>query len=152
VPTLTLTLTTPLAKHPRACSCARRHALAQACRTHLHVAVSRDQGASWHYVAHVEREETDGVRIHYPSLLQRGNYLYVMYSRFYLDLGRCKTMLDKLACNGLRSSNQGIKLARADLAGLSELPQVRTLSHTPPSAHVGLYPHGSQNQTASVLL
>jgi hypothetical protein len=95
------------------------------------VAVSRDQGASWHYVAHVEREETDGVRIHYPSLLQRGSYLYVMYSRFYLDLGRCKTMLDKtLACNGLRSSNQGIKLARADLSQLSDLPQVyaRTLS------------------------
>ena len=70
------------------------------------MAVSRDRGVSWHYAAHVEREETDGVRIHYPSLLQHGQYLYVMYSRFYLDLGRCKTMADKLACRGVGSSNQ----------------------------------------------
>ncbi|KAK3267000.1 hypothetical protein CYMTET_24412, partial [Cymbomonas tetramitiformis] len=84
----------------------KRNQFCKACRTHLHIAVSKDEGVSWRLVARVEEEEGNGARIHYPTLLQHHNHLLVMYSRFYLDLGgRCR--FGKLAtCLALSSKNQ----------------------------------------------
>jgi len=101
-----------------------RNQFCKACRTHLHVAMSNDEGASWRYIAHIDREEENGVRIHYPTLLEHGDSLYVIYSRFYLDLGKCKSMRDKLACRGVGSSNQGIKIAKIDMSTIDTLPQL----------------------------
>jgi hypothetical protein len=55
-------------------------------------------------------------------MLQVNNFVYVIYSRFYLDLGKCKSGKTPL-CRGLASVDQGIKLARVDLAALTTLPQ-----------------------------
>eukprot|EP00239_Pterosperma_sp_CCMP1384_P009816 CAMPEP_0197860546 /NCGR_PEP_ID=MMETSP1438-20131217/35977_1 /TAXON_ID=1461541 /ORGANISM="Pterosperma sp., Strain CCMP1384" /LENGTH=715 /DNA_ID=CAMNT_0043477445 /DNA_START=100 /DNA_END=2247 /DNA_ORIENTATION=+ len=101
----------------------KRNQFCKACRTHLHVAVSPDEGQSWRHVAAIEREEGMGMRIHYPTMVQAGTFLYIMYSRFYLDMGRCKAS-KTTSCIGLSSKNQGIRLVRLDLKELKKLPQL----------------------------
>jgi len=100
------------------------------CRTHLHVVVSRDGGTTWRNVATLEDSMEANVRVHYPTLLQVGNMLHVVYSRFYL--GRCKANKDQMTmveraemCAGLSSMDQGIKMAEVDLTHLETLPQMR---------------------------
>ncbi|KAK3239698.1 hypothetical protein CYMTET_50393 [Cymbomonas tetramitiformis] len=85
----------------------------RACRNHLHVAVSRDRGATWIDAAVIENEEEAGVRIHYPTALALKGRLLVVYSRFYL--GR------EL---GMNSNEQGIRIKELDLDGLMRLPQL----------------------------
>jgi hypothetical protein len=46
--------------------------------------MSLDEGSTWKDVAILEDEVEAGVRIHYPTLIQVGNTLQVVYSRFYL--------------------------------------------------------------------
>jgi len=71
----------------------------RACRTHLHLAVSRDGGATWKLVGVLEEELTNGVRIHYPTVLQVGSQLSVAYTRFYLSSEM-----------GLTIEDQGVKV------------------------------------------
>ncbi len=89
------------------------------CRTHLHLAASVDYGDSWTQIAMIEDEFVEGVRIHYPTMLQTGSDLHVIYSRFYLgkyNLDQCK--INKTPCLGLYSKHQGIKIATLDIASL----------------------------------
>ena len=53
------------------------------CRSVLRVALSGDDGEHWDRVATVEDEVDHSLRIHYPTLTQRGCELLVAYSRFY---------------------------------------------------------------------
>ena len=53
------------------------------CRSMLRVAVSGDDGERWERIATVEDEVDHSLRIHYPTLTQRGCELLVAYSRFY---------------------------------------------------------------------
>ena len=70
----------------------RRAPTCRGCRTYMSLALSPDNGETWRVVASLESEIEMGVRIHYPTLLQVGNTLYVAYSKFYI--GRCtKDML-----------------------------------------------------------
>ena len=55
------------------------------CRSHLRLALSRDNGATWQRVASLE-EEVDSpheLRISYPTLAQRGCDIFVAYSKLY---------------------------------------------------------------------
>lgn len=76
-----------------------RNQFCKACRTHLHVAMSNDEGVSWRYIAHIDREEENGVRIHYPTLLEHGDSLYVIYSR--QDI-----LSDRLLCYEISSARR----------------------------------------------
>jgi len=79
------------------------------CRTFLTVALSTDgQGAKWKEVATIETEVGETLRMHYPTLLQRGCELFVVYSRFY------KAVVNSDDPN---FPTQGIKLARVQLCG-----------------------------------
>ncbi|KAK3254944.1 hypothetical protein CYMTET_35858 [Cymbomonas tetramitiformis] len=81
----------------------------KACRTKLHLAISRDNGKTWGQIHSIDDEmSSSAVRLHYPSLVQLGStpVVAVVYSRFYL--GR------KM---GLTSMEQGIKLQLLDLSG-----------------------------------
>ena len=71
----------------------------RACRTHLHLAVSRNGGATWRLIGAIDEEVTNGVRIHYPTVMQIGRQLAVAYTRFYLT--------SEL---GLNSPDQGVKV------------------------------------------
>jgi hypothetical protein len=53
------------------------------CRSMLRIALSADDGETWERVATVEDEVDHSLRIHYPTLTQRGCELLVAYSRFY---------------------------------------------------------------------
>lgn len=53
------------------------------CRSMLRVALSGDDGEHWQRVATVEDEVDHSLRIHYPTLAQRGCELLVAYTRFY---------------------------------------------------------------------
>uniref|UniRef100_A0A7S0SBL6 Sialidase domain-containing protein n=1 Tax=Mantoniella antarctica TaxID=81844 RepID=A0A7S0SBL6_9CHLO len=81
----------------------------KACRSMLHLALSRDGGDNWEKVATVDEEmSTSAVRIHYPTVVQIGrSTVLVAYSRFYL--GR------KL---GLTSPDQGLRVVGLDLSGV----------------------------------
>ncbi|QDZ19405.1 sialidase [Chloropicon primus] len=97
------------------------------CRTHLHLAASVDYGNTWTQIALLEDEFVEGVRIHYPTMLQTGDDLHVIYSRFYLgkyNLDQCK--VNKGPCLGLYSKNQGIKLVTLDISSLYSIPQLYT--------------------------
>mmetsp|Transcript_49994 Transcript_49994/g.93110 ORF Transcript_49994/g.93110 Transcript_49994/m.93110 type:complete len:242 (+) Transcript_49994:347-1072(+) len=65
--------------------------LCQQCRTHLSLAVSTDFGNSWQRVLELEHQETDGLRHHYPTILQMpyGSMskfrLLVVYSSFFMN-------------------------------------------------------------------
>ena len=61
------------------------------------------------------------------------NTLFVVYSRFYLGRCRVDKPVDQMTpeerdqlCPGLKSPEQGIKLAEIDLTHLDSLPQVCT--------------------------
>lgn len=97
------------------------------CRTHLHLAASVDLGNTWTQIALIEDEFVEGVRIHYPTMLQHGGDLHVIYSRFYLgkyNLDQCK--VNKAPCLGLYSKNQGIRLVTLDISSLYDIPQLYT--------------------------
>ncbi|KAK3261208.1 hypothetical protein CYMTET_29871, partial [Cymbomonas tetramitiformis] len=93
------------------------------CRTHLHVLMTegngRGQGA-WKLVAQIDDEERDGIRSHYPSMLELDGKLMVFYSRFFL--GRCgKQRLPRdPVCLGRDSSAQGIYMATVDMEPVIE--------------------------------
>eukprot|EP00899_Mesostigma_viride_P004789 jgi/Mesvir1/14310/Mv09730-RA.1 len=93
----------------------RPTSLCRACRTHLHLALSTDEGDSWHHVGEVDGEATTGLRTHYPSMVQAGDLLLVVHSRFYLG--------SKL---GLSSQAQGIRLVAVDLRGI---PRAAAIVH-----------------------
>ena len=81
----------------------------------------------------IEDEFVEGVRIHYPTMLQTQNDLHVIYSRFYLgkyNLDQCK--INKAPCLGLYSKNQGIKFVTLDISSLYEIPQLYTKDMTKP--------------------
>lgn len=114
--------------HHRSSSCRN-------CRTHLHIVISKDNGASWRNVATIEDSMETNVRIHYPTMLQVGQKLYVAYSRFFL--GKCRSEFSQQQlqsgdplCPGLVSENQGIKLAEVDISSLEALPQMKLVSDT----------------------
>jgi hypothetical protein len=79
----------------------------RACRTHLHVAISKDgEGNEWDTIARIEDEiGYEAPRIHYPYMAQKDSTkVFVAYTRFYL--GKRK---------GLNSLDQGVKVAQIDL-------------------------------------
>jgi hypothetical protein len=78
------------------------------CRTFLTVAVSTDGGVQWREVATVESQVAETLRMHYPTLMQRGCEVYVAYSRFHKEA---------VAADDPRFAEQGIKLARVQLCG-----------------------------------
>ena len=97
------------------------------CRTHLHLAASTDYGNTWTQIAIIENEFVEGVRIHYPTMLQTGQNLHLIYSRFYLgkyNLDKCK--IDKGQCLGLYSRKQGIKFVTLNITSLYAIPQLYT--------------------------
>ena len=68
----------------------------------------------------------EGVRIHYPTLMQSGSRLLLVYSKFYLgnyNTDVCKSR-PKIECIGLYSNEQGIKFAALDISALWDLPQM----------------------------
>tara|TARA_B100001778_G_scaffold224533_1_gene186304 strand:+ start:273 stop:2168 length:1896 start_codon:yes stop_codon:yes gene_type:complete len=82
----------------------------RACRTHLHVAISRDgDGNEWETIARLEDEiGYEAPRIHYPYMVQKdASSVLVAYTRFYL--GKRK---------GLTSLDQGVKVAEIDLKSI----------------------------------
>jgi len=82
----------------------------RACRTHLHVAISRDgDGNEWETIARLEDEiGYEAPRIHYPYMAQKdASSVLVAYTRFYL--GKRK---------GLTSLDQGVKVAEIDLKSI----------------------------------
>ena len=82
----------------------------RACRTHLHVAISRDgSGNEWETIARLEDEiGYEAPRIHYPYMVQKDvSSVLVAYTRFYL--GKRK---------GLTSLDQGVKVAEIDLKSI----------------------------------
>lgn len=98
----------------------------QQCRTHLHIAASLSRGNTWQQIGVIESEFLEGVRIHYPTLLQSGNKLHLIYSRFYLgtyNMEECK-MEGSIECLGLYSPEQGIKFLTFDLDTLGTIPQL----------------------------
>ncbi|KAK3235082.1 hypothetical protein CYMTET_54697 [Cymbomonas tetramitiformis] len=76
------------------------------CRTKLSVALSTDNGLTWPRVGMVEGEVDSTLRIHYPTILQRGCKLLVAYSRFHKI---------PVSPSSSEYSNQGIKVARMSL-------------------------------------
>ena len=82
----------------------------RACRTHLHVAISRDgDGNKWETIARLEDEiGYEAPRIHYPYMAQKdASSVLVAYTRFYL--GKRK---------GLTSLDQGVKVTEIDLKSI----------------------------------
>jgi hypothetical protein len=75
--------------------------------------MSFDGGESWTNVASLDDSNEEGVRVHYPTIMQAGQRLLVVYSRFYLGRGQ-----------GMTSLEQGIVLQEVSLATLRDLPQL----------------------------
>lgn len=100
----------------------------RACRSMLHLAVSRDDGNTWEKVAVVDEEiSTSAVRIHYPTVVQIDtSKVVVAYSRFYL--GR------KL---GLVSPDQGVRIVGIDLAGVLTADKSKARNTLPASGDGG---------------
>ena len=95
------------------------------CRTHLHLAGSVDYGNTWTQIAIIESEFVEGVRIHYPTMMQSGSELHLIYSRFYLgkyNLEQCE--INQAPCLGLYSKQQGIKFVTVDISSLYSIPQL----------------------------
>jgi len=84
------------------------------CRTVLSLAVSLDDGAHWTFAGVVDAELSHGVRIHYPTLQQVDDRLYIIYSRFYLR-----------SMQGMNSNMQGIALAVLPIESILGLPHVQ---------------------------
>jgi len=76
------------------------------CRTFLTVAVSTDHGKHWKEVGSLESEVGETLRMHYPTLLQRGCDMLVAYSRFHKQTP---------PPDDPQFVEQGIKLARVHL-------------------------------------
>mmetsp|Transcript_55647 Transcript_55647/g.176671 ORF Transcript_55647/g.176671 Transcript_55647/m.176671 type:complete len:379 (+) Transcript_55647:412-1548(+) len=80
----------------------------KACRSRMHLAISRDNGETWEHSLSMDDElSSSAVRIHYPCITQLGTdpRVVVVYTRFYL--GR------KL---GLISPDQGVVASAVDLS------------------------------------
>ncbi|KAK3253669.1 hypothetical protein CYMTET_37090 [Cymbomonas tetramitiformis] len=84
----------------------------QEARRDLRVALSWDAGRTWTRVATIEAGE-EGVHLHYPTMVQYGCYLVVVYSRFY---ARTRHWARE------HSKEQGIRIAAIDLRHLSPQP------------------------------
>ena len=72
------------------------------------MALSFDDGEKWERVATIEDEVDDSLRIHYPTLAQRGCELLVAYSRFY----KLNPTSDEAF------ARQGVRVARVPLIAL----------------------------------
>jgi len=79
-------------------------------RTDLRVALSWDGGRSWTRVATLESSGDDGIHLHYPTLIQQGCFLYVVYSRFYGH--------NTYGVTPQQMQQQGIRIATLDLSRL----------------------------------
>ena len=65
-------------------------------RTNLDVSISLNDGRSWRKVAHLETRDEQGLRFHYPTMLQSGCTLYVAYSKFFHEEFAAKARWDLL--------------------------------------------------------
>mmetsp|Transcript_15507 Transcript_15507/g.29841 ORF Transcript_15507/g.29841 Transcript_15507/m.29841 type:complete len:518 (+) Transcript_15507:238-1791(+) len=83
-------------------------------RDNLRVAISTDNGHTWIRVATIETSDDNqdsrrsGLYLHYPSLVQNGCFLHVVYSRYY-----AKGVL--ISSNDTSGWSQGIRSATIDL-------------------------------------
>eukprot|EP00873_Tetraselmis_striata_P007734 jgi/Tetstr1/427998/TSEL_018071.t1 len=82
------------------------------CRTHLRVAISRDEGATWQPLADLEEEVQPTLRFHYPTLQQYGCNLLVAYSAFHMEQRDGNT------------GTQGIKVRYVDLDPAGSAPAI----------------------------
>ncbi|KAK3232987.1 hypothetical protein CYMTET_56683 [Cymbomonas tetramitiformis] len=55
-------------------------------RSLLDLAISPDDGATWVRIARVDGELESGLRMHYPTMVESGGHIYVVYSKFYHDV------------------------------------------------------------------
>eukprot|EP00873_Tetraselmis_striata_P006987 jgi/Tetstr1/427251/TSEL_017438.t2 len=92
----------------------------RACRTELELAVSTNNGMTWRKLAAIDTSDVPGTRIHYPTLQQVDETLFVIYSKFFLYREP-----------GEWSQEQGIRLAMFNISRLLETPANQVLRGVP---------------------